>query len=372
MAIAGNDVLGLDVVPAVVRTLTEGRSPFAEPGLAEAIANHGKAGTPRFTGSYDDAAAHADLHVLCVGTPQRNDGLAANLSDLETAVHELALRLRRDALLVVKSSVPVGTTQKMADIARSAAPSHVRVTVACSPDFLREGTSLQDVARPSRIVVGLAPGGEHAEAILREAWAAQIEAGTPMFVTDLATAEMCKTAANASLATKISFVNALAALCEAGGGDVTELSRALALDPRIGRDFLQAGIGWGGSCLPKDLRSIIAQAEDAGVLEDMRLLAQVDEVNRRRQRRAVDLARKTCGGDLSGKRVGVWGLAFKPGVDDLRDSPALAVALAVQQEGDTSSPTTRRRPDRPAQRILSSTTPTTRPERSTVRTSCCT
>ncbi|MEV6983090.1 UDP-glucose/GDP-mannose dehydrogenase family protein [Sphaerisporangium sp. NPDC051017] len=333
LAIGGHEVLGLDVAPATVRILSAGRAPFEEPGLAEAIARHRDDGTLRFTNSYDDVAAHADLHILCVGTPQQAGGeLAADLSDLNTAVVDLVPRLERDAVIVVKSSVPVGTTAHLGGVARSLAPAGVTVTVVCSPDFLREGMSLEDTACPSRIVLGLPPDPGDAEATLRQAWDFQIAAGSPLVVTDLTTAEMCKTAANAFLATKVSSINAFAALCEATAGDVRQLSRALALDPRIGGDFLAAGLGWGGSCLPKDLRSLIAQGRERG-LADLQILAEADAINQRRQARAVELARQACGGVLLGRRVGVWGLAFKPGVDDIRDSPALAVALAIHGEG---------------------------------------
>jgi len=333
LARMGHHVLGLDIDPKTMRLLSAGRTPFDEPGLAEAIASHGSPGNLRFTDSYDTATAFADLHILCVGTPQQIGALAADLGDLERAVTELSSRLRRDAVIVVKSSVPVGTTKHLAELARSVAPAYVRVTVVCSPDFLRESTSLTDVARPSRIVLGLAAGDEHAEQLLRQAWKAQLDAGALMVVTDLTTAEMCKTAANAFLATKISFINAIASLCEATGTDVSSLAHTLALDPRIGDAYLDSGVGYGGSCLPKDVRSLIAQGHEHGVGADLELLIQVDRVNQRRQRRAVDLARHACGGDLDNRRVGVWGLSFKPGVDDLRDSPALAVALAIHHEG---------------------------------------
>ncbi|WP_030912730.1 UDP-glucose dehydrogenase family protein [Streptosporangium amethystogenes] len=333
MARMGHQILGLDADPKTMRILSAGRTPFDEPGLAEAIASHGSPGKLRFTDSYDDATAFADLHILCVGTPQQIGALAADLGDLERAVIDLASRLRRDAVIVVKSSVPVGTTRHLAELARSMAPAHVRVTVACSPDFLRESTSLADVARPSRIVLGIASGDEHAEQLLRRVRKAQLDAGALMVVTDLTTAEMCKTAANAFLATKISFINAVASLCEATGTDVSSLAHTLALDPRIGDAYLDAGVGYGGSCLPKDVRSLIAQGRTHGVGADLELLVQVDRVNQRRQLHTVDLARHACGGDLTNRRVGIWGLSFKPDVDDLRDSPALAVALAIHHEG---------------------------------------
>ncbi len=333
MAEMGHQVLGVDTNPDVIRLLRSGRAPFDEPGLHEAIACHARTGNLRFTSSYDEAAEFSDLHILCVGTPQQATSLATDLHDLTRAVRELSGRLRRNAVFVIKSSVPAGTTARFAAIANSVAPHGSEVSVVCSPDFLRESTSLEDIRHPSRIVLGLTAKDMHAEELLRKAWALQLESGVDLLVTDVTTAELSKMAANAFLAAKISFINAMAAMCEASGADVTLLSRSLALDPRIGPYGLDAGAGFGGSCLPKDLRGLLAQAQELGLSEDLRLLADVDAINVRRQRRVVDLTRQVCGGDLSGKRLGVWGMSFKPGIDDIRDSPAVAVALAIQAEG---------------------------------------
>jgi UDPglucose 6-dehydrogenase len=333
MAEMGHDVLGLDTDPATIRTLRAGRAPFDEPGLHEAIACHTRTGRLHFTDSYEETVNFADLHFLCVGTPQQVDGLAIDLGDLEQALTEVVRRLRCSAVLVIKSSVPVGTTACLAERARSLVSADLEVRLACSPDFLRESTSLADIRRPSRIVVGIEPSDDHTEKILRDAWKPQLEAGTPLVVTDPPTAELAKTAANALLATKVSFTNTMAALCEAGGGDIGTLARTLALDPRIGDYGLAPGLGYGGSCLPKDVRGLIARAEELGIGPDLRLLTEVDAVNYARRRRLVELARRVCDGRLSGKKVGVWGLSFKPGIDDIRDAPALFAALEIKSEG---------------------------------------
>lgn len=333
MAEMGHQVLGLDTDPATIRALCAGRAPFDEPGLHEVIACHTRTGRLRFTDSYEEMVNFADLHFLCVGTPQQADGLAIDLGDLEQATTEVARRLRRPSVLVIKSSVPVGTTARLAELARSLVPPELDVRLACSPDFLRESTSLADIRRPSRIILGVEPGDDPTEKLLRDAWKPQLDAGTPMVVTDLATAELAKTAANALLATKVSFTNAMAALCEAGGGNVTTLAQTLVLDPRVGDYGFAPGLGYGGSCLPKDVRGLVARAEELGVGPDLRLLAEVDAVNRARQRRLIELAKRACDGHLGGKVIAVWGLSFKPGIDDIRDSPALAVALEIKRQG---------------------------------------
>jgi UDPglucose 6-dehydrogenase len=335
MAEMGHHVLGLDTDPATIRKLRAGRAPFDEPGLHEAIACHTRTGRLRFTDAYEETVNFADLHFLCVGTPQQVGGLAIDLTDLERATADVARRLRRPTILVIRSSVPVGTTARLAALARSLVPAGLEVSLAFSPDFLRESTSLADIRRPSRIILGVEPGDAHTEKILRDAWKPQLDAGTPMVVTDLATAELAKAAANALLATKVSFTNAMAALCEAGGGDVAILARTLALDPRVGSYGLAPGLGYGGSCLPKDVRGLIAHAEELGIGPDLHLLTEVDAVNHARRRRLVELARHACDGHLSGKKVAVWGLAFKPGIDDIRESPALFAALDIEREGAT-------------------------------------
>lgn len=333
MAELGHQVLGLDTDPATIRTLRAGRAPFDEPGLHEAIACHTRTGRLRFTDSYEEMVNFADLHFLCVGTPQQTGSMAIDLTDLERATTKVVRRLRRSSVLVIKSSVPVGTTARLTELARLLVRSDVEVRLGCSPDFLRESTSLADIRRPSRIILGVEPGDDRTENLLRDAWRSQLDKGTPMVVTDLATAELAKTAANALLATKVSFTNAMAALCEAGGGNVTTLAHTLALDPRVGTYGLAPGLGYGGSCLPKDVRGLIARADELGIGPDLHLLTEVDAVNRARRRRLIELAKRACDGHLAGKTIAIWGLSFKPGIDDIRDSPALAAALEIKREG---------------------------------------
>lgn len=333
MAQMGNEVMGLDLAPSIIDKLLAGQAPFAEPGLDEAIATHTSDGTLRFTQSYPDVADFADVHFLCIGTPQSKDSLAADLTDLRAAVMDLARCLTRNSTIVIKSSVPAGTTAQMARLVRSVARDGIDITVVHSPDFLRESTSLADLRQPSRIVLGIADDDVRSEAVLRRVWEAQLASGAELVVTDLVTAELAKVASNAFLATKVSYINAMAALCERLGGDATALSRAVASDPRIGPASFHGGIGWGGSCWPKDLRSLVHQAESAGVSAEFALLEAADTINSRRQQRLVELIRHACGGSLTGQRIAVWGLSFKPGTDDLRDSPALAIALALHREG---------------------------------------
>jgi UDPglucose 6-dehydrogenase len=333
MAELGHHVLCVDVDQHTVAAIRAGRAPFGEPGLDEHLARHVTAGRLRATDSYEQAADYAGVHFLCVPTPQQDTSLAADLSDLDQAFTELVKRLRRNAVVVVKSSVPVGTTADLADLGRALTPAGVAVEVVASPDFMRESHSIPDVLRPSRIVLGLPPGSTTASGILRQVWQPSITAGTPLIVTDLATAELSKVAANAFLATKISFINALAAVCEAAGANANQLAHTLAADPRITGHALTPGIGFGGSCLTKDIRALIARADELGVGHEMRFLTEIDAVNQRRRTRMVDLARDACGGILAGKRVTAWGASFKPDTDDIRDSPALAIALALSNEG---------------------------------------
>jgi UDPglucose 6-dehydrogenase len=333
MAQMGNQVLGLDAAPALISTLLAGRAPFNETGLEEAIAAQTSDGSLAFTTSYADVAAFADVHFLCVGTPQSEDSLAADLTDLKAAIIGLARSLTRNAIIVIKSSVPAGATARMADLARSVTRDGVEVAVSHSPDFLRESTSLADLHKPTRIVLGVAEDDERSEAVLREVWAAQLASGAEMIVTDLVTAELAKVACNTLLATKLSFANGLAALCEQTGGDALALARAVTSDPRIGASSFHAGIGWGGSCWPKDLRSLAHMAETAGLHSLYALLESADRINTESQDRMVEVIREAVGGSLTGQRIGVWGLTFKPGVDDLRDSPALNVAMALNRAG---------------------------------------
>jgi UDPglucose 6-dehydrogenase len=328
MAALGFDVLGLDLDAERVATLAGGRAPFFEPGLDDLLASAVASGRLRFTTSYAEAADFGDLHFLCVATPQRDGELAADLSYVHAAVDALAPLLRRPCVVAGKSTVPVGTAALLAERLHELAPAGADVTLAWNPEFLREGHAVADTLHPDRVVFGLGddPAGA-AEKLLREAYAEPIAAGSPVVVCDLATAELVKVAANAFLATKISFINAMAELCEASGADVTVLADALGHDPRIGRSFLNAGLGFGGGCLPKDIRAFMARAGELGAEEALTFLREVDVINQRRRQRVVDMARELLDGrPWPGSRVAVLGASFKPDSDDVRDSPALNVA----------------------------------------------
>ncbi|HVQ91906.1 MAG TPA: nucleotide sugar dehydrogenase [Mycobacteriales bacterium] len=335
MAHLGHNVLGLDTDPATVAALRAGHAPFAEPGLAEAIADGAVSGALTFTGDYLCAAAHADLFILAVPTPQMPDSERHDLSAVFMAVDALADALSTDALLVVKSSVPAGTCEKIAQCLAARRPD-LTVEVAASPDFMREGMSIPDVRRPSRIVLGIQKHGR-AEQVMRRVWATCLNAGVPLTVTTLRTAELCKLAANAYLATRLSFVNALADFSATVGADITALTEVTGHDPRIGSSYFTPGLGFGGSCLSKDLRGLTALATERGVCETTALLASVDRINQQRRRRAIDLAVGHLPGGPAGHRIGIWGAAFKPGVDDVRDSPALDVAAQLSTAGATVS-----------------------------------
>ncbi|MGW2395912.1 UDP-glucose dehydrogenase family protein [Kitasatospora sp. NPDC001664] len=337
MAELGHQVLGLDLDPDKVAALNSGRAPFHEPGLDELLARHTASGRLRFTTDRDEAAAFAELHFLGVGTPLGPDG-AYDLGALRAAVRGLAARLTGPAVVVGKSTVPVGTAAELLALLQDA-PHHVEL--CWNPEFLRESRAVQDTLRPDRLVLGFAGRsggtgqGRRAEALVREAYEAVIAAGTPVVVTDLATAELAKSAANAFLATKISFVNAMAEVCEAAGADVEVLTEALGYDVRIGRRGMRAGLGFGGGCLPKDLLGFGHRAAELGADSAVTLLREVGAVNTRRRERTVELARELLDGTLAGRRITVWGAAFKPGTDDIRDSPALAVADALHRAGAT-------------------------------------
>ena len=326
----GYDVIGLDVDEAKVARLTAGDVPFFEPGLPELLRKALDSGRLRFTTSYQEVADFADVHFVCVGTPQRPDGYAADLTYVEAAFSTLAPLLNRRALVVGKSTVPAGTAQRMSELVASLAPSD-EVEVAWNPEFLREGFAVEDTLHPDRLVFGVQSAA--AEEALRAAFAPVISSGTPVVVTDFATAELVKVAANSFLATKISFINAMAEVCEVVHADVTALSEALGYDSRIGKRFLHAGLGFGGGCLPKDIRAFMARAEELGAQDALAFLEEVDAINKRRRARAIDLGRELLDGDYAGKRVCVWGAAFKPNSDDIRDSPALDVAAAAQKLG---------------------------------------
>jgi UDPglucose 6-dehydrogenase len=331
MAELGFEVLGLDVDPEKVAALQAAQVPFYEPGLDELIAKQVAAGRLRFTTSVEEVATFGDVHFLCVGTPQKRGEFAADLRYVDAAIDALAPHLRRPCLVAGKSTVPVGTAARLADRLVELAPAGADVELAWNPEFLREGFAIQDTLRPDRLVIGVAGGG--AEQVLRNVYAPLLDAGVPMVVTDFPTAELVKVSANAFLATKISFINAMAEVCEIAHADVTQLGKALALDPRIGGRFLVAGLGFGGGCLPKDIRAFMARAGELGADQALSFLREVDAINMRRRARMVDLAREQCDGSVLGKRVVVFGAAFKPDSDDIRDSPALSVAASLQLQG---------------------------------------
>jgi UDPglucose 6-dehydrogenase len=331
MAECGFQVLGVDVDESKVATLSQGQVPFYEPDLAELIQRNVSLGRLRFTTSMAEAAAFGDVHFLCVGTPQFPGGLGADLSQVNRAVAELGPHLRRQCLVVGKSTVPVGTAERLVARLADLAPAGGDVELAWNPEFLREGYAVKDTLRPDRIVVGTR--SSLAEKILRELYSVQLEDGVPFIVTDLTTAELVKVAANSFLATKLSFINAMSEVCELTGANVTELAHALGYDHRIGKSYLKAGLGFGGGCLPKDIRAFMARAEELGVDQIVTLLSEVDKINLRSRSRMIELARQQCGGDVSGKRIGVFGAAFKPRSDDVRDSPALSVAVELQSQG---------------------------------------
>jgi UDPglucose 6-dehydrogenase len=332
MAELGYEVLGMDVDAGKIAALAGGVVPFYEPGLDELLAKHVASGQLRFTTSYAEVASFgADIHFICVNTPQRKGEYAADLGYVEAVVDGLAPHLDRPTLVAGKSTVPAGTAVRLAERFAQLAPAGSGVEVAWNPEFLREGFAVKDTLHPDRLVIGVA--SERAEAALRELYAPLTEAGVPLVVTDLATAELVKSAANAFLSTKISFINAMAEVCEAAGGDVMKLSEALSHDTRIGGRFLVPGLGFGGGCLPKDIRAFMARAGELGVDQALAFLKEVDAINMRRRVRMVDLAREQCDGSFLGKRVAVWGAAFKPDSDDVRDSPALNVAASILLQG---------------------------------------
>jgi UDPglucose 6-dehydrogenase len=331
MAELGYDVLGMDFDADKVASLTDGEAPFFEPGLNEVIKRNVDAGRLRFTTSYEEAAEFADVLFICVGTPQRRDSNAADLQFVNSVVEGIAPHLKRPCLVVGKSTVPVGIAEVIGQRITELAPVGADAELAWNPEFLREGHGVEDTLQPDRLVIGVTSA--KAEQTLREVYKPLTDRGVPMVVTDLPTAQLVKVAANAFLATKISFINAMAELCDAAGADVAELSHALSFDTRIGGQFLQAGLGFGGGCLPKDIRAFMARAGELGVDETLTFLREVDSINLRRRGHVADLARKGAGGSVRNKRIAVLGAAFKPNSDDVRDSPALHVAAELQQDG---------------------------------------
>ncbi|MFE6963948.1 UDP-glucose dehydrogenase family protein [Agromyces sp. NPDC057679] len=327
MAELGHDVVGIDVDPAKIAALAAGRPPFFEPGLAEILASAIATGRLRFSTDIADAAG-AEVHFLAVGTPQAADSNAADLRFVDAAFDAVVPHLAEGALIVGKSTVPVGTAGRLAERLAEFAP---HASLAWNPEFLREGFAVRDTLEPDRLVYGV--GDDHAASVLDQVYRAAIEAGTPRIVTDYATAELVKVAANAFLATKISFINAMSEIADASGADVTALADAIGHDARIGRRFLNAGVGFGGGCLPKDIRAFTARAEELGRGEALAFLREVDAINLRQRQRAVDLAVAALDGSVHRKRIAVLGVTFKPESDDVRDSPALDVAVQLKGLG---------------------------------------
>lgn len=327
MASIGHDVTGIDVDPQKVTSLAAGEAPFFEPQLPELLRAGLDAGTLRFTTDMA-AAVDADIHFIAVGTPQQAGGHAADLRYVDAAIDALLPFLRAGDIVAGKSTVPVGTAARLAERIEETG-----ATLVWNPEFLREGWAVHDTITPDRLVVGVREGDEHAAETLRDAYRPAIEAGAPFLITDLATAELVKGAANAFLATKISFINAMAEIAEVAGADVTLLADALGHDSRIGRRYLGSGIGFGGGCLPKDIRAFAARADELGRSDSVGFLREVDAINLRRRDRAVQLVIDALDGRVFGRRVAVLGAAFKPFSDDIRDSPALEVAVRLRGLG---------------------------------------
>jgi UDPglucose 6-dehydrogenase len=331
MAGLGHEVVGIDVDQRKVAALCEGRPPFYEPGFEELLARTLATGRLRFSTDISEAAG-SQVHFVCVGTPQKRGEYAADLHFVQAAAESLLQVLEPGQIVVGKSTVPVGTAAGLAGMFGEKVPGSL---LAWNPEFLREGFAVRDTLHPDRLVYGLPADsdGETAERMLDEVYADIVARQTPKVVTDYATAEMVKTAANSFLATKISFINAMAELCEATGADVKQLADAIGYDDRIGRKFLNAGLGFGGGCLPKDIRAFMARAGELGADQALTFLREVDNINMRRRIRMVELAREVCDGSLLGKHIAVLGAAFKPDSDDIRDSPALNVAAQLQLQG---------------------------------------
>jgi UDPglucose 6-dehydrogenase len=335
MADLGHEVLAIDVDVTKVEKAARGETPFFEPGLEPLLRKNLDAGRLRFTTSFQEIGEFGEVHFLCVGTPQKPGETAADLSYVYSATEALAPYLTRECLIVGKSTVPVGTARDLLNHARAVAPAGDQVSLLWNPEFLREGYAVQDTLTPDRFVFGVTSdeAGRRAEATIREVYATPLNSGIPGISMDLETAELVKVSANSFLATKISFINAMAEMCEASGADVIALANAIGIDERIGRRFLSPGLGFGGGCLPKDIRAFRSTAASKGVESIVSLLTTVDEINLGRRERVITLAREAVGGSLTGKRIAVLGIAFKPNTDDLRDSPSLDVCKRLAAEG---------------------------------------
>jgi UDPglucose 6-dehydrogenase len=327
MSSLGFEVVGIDVDPAKIDLLRSGKVPFFEPDLEEMLQVEVQSGRLTFSTNFNDAA-DADVHFICVGTPQKKDSLAADLTYVDASVTSLAPHAKPGSLIVGKSTVPVGTASRLAELLKKINPD---VELAWNPEFLREGFAVEDTLRPNRLVVGVT--SDSAEKLLKEVYGPLLSNNVPWIRADLSTAELVKVAANSFLATKISFINAMAEICEVAGGDVTVLAKAIGYDPRIGSRFLQAGIGFGGGCLPKDIRAFMSRSEELGAQQSLEFLREIDSINLRARKRMIDLVRADVSEDLKGKKIAVLGAAFKPDSDDVRDSPALDIAAQIHDAG---------------------------------------
>ncbi|WP_017203273.1 UDP-glucose dehydrogenase family protein [Microbacterium algeriense] len=327
MASIGHDVVGFDVDAEKISRLSSGDAPFFEPGFDALLRDTLATGRLRFSTDTSDLAS-ARVHFIAVGTPQSEDGDGADMRFVDAAVRSLLPVLSEGDLVVGKSTVPVGTAQRLAEMV---APTGA--LLMWNPEFLREGFAVEDTLQPDRIVYGTSHSGGPEVAVLDEVYAKALDAGIPRLVTDYATSELVKVAANAFLATKISFINAMSEIADATGADVTQLADAIGYDVRIGRRFLNAGVGFGGGCLPKDIRAFAARGEELGHGRALRFLREVDEINLRQRSRLVDVVTEELGGSVAGRRIAILGLAFKPNSDDTRDSPALDIATRLHGLG---------------------------------------
>ena len=327
MSSLGFEVIGVDVDAAKIALLNAGKVPFYEPGLEDLLQQEIATGRLTFTTDFK-AIADADVHFICVGTPQLEGSLAADLKYVDAALDAVATVCKPGSLVVGKSTVPVGTAARLRERLLKINP---KVDLAWNPEFLREGFAVEDTLHPNRLVVGVV--NDAAEAKLKEIYKSNLAENTPWVRADLPTSELVKVAANSFLATKISFINAMAEVCEAAGGDVTVLAKAIGYDPRIGSRFLQAGIGFGGGCLPKDIRAFMARAGELGADQALEFLREIDSINLRARQRVIELVRKDLSDNLAGKKITVLGAAFKPDSDDVRDSPALDIAAQIAAAG---------------------------------------
>ena len=327
MSSMGFEVIGVDIDPTKIELLSRGKVPFYEPGLEELLQQEIASGRLTFSTDFQ-AIKDCDVHFICVGTPQSTNSLAADMKYVDAALDAIAPICKPGSLVVGKSTVPVGTAARLRSKLLEINP---KVDLAWNPEFLREGFAVEDTLHPNRLVVGVT--SDAAEDKLKEIYQKNLAENTPWVRADLPTSELVKVAANSFLATKISFINAMAEVCEAAGGDVTVLAKAIGYDPRIGSRFLQAGIGFGGGCLPKDIRAFMARAGELGADQALEFLREIDSINLRARQRVIELVRKDLSDDLTGKKITVLGAAFKPDSDDVRDSPALDIAVQIAAAG---------------------------------------